>query len=63
MRNGTDRYSLAIAAIDSVESLGNTAAGVREKLVNAQIAGRSEAFDNGIDAEYIRNWQWPYPKE
>ncbi|KAJ5790378.1 uncharacterized protein N7518_007389 [Penicillium psychrosexuale] len=63
VRNGTDRYSLAMAAIDSVQSLGNTADGVREKLLNEQIAGRSEALDNGIDAEHIRNWKWPFPRE
>ncbi|KAJ5402942.1 uncharacterized protein N7487_008838 [Penicillium crustosum] len=63
MRNETDRYSLAMAAIDLVQSLGNTAAGVRERLYNEQLAGKSEAFDNGIDPEHIRNWKWPFPKE
>ncbi|KAJ5677177.1 uncharacterized protein N7477_002810 [Penicillium maclennaniae] len=63
MRNGTDRYSLAIDAIDLVPSLGNTAAGVREKLINLQLAGKSEAFNNGIDPDYIRNWAWPYSKK
>lgn len=60
MRNGTDRYTLAIDAIDLLPSLGNTAASVREKLVNAQLAGKTEAYNNGIDPEHIRNWVWPY---
>ncbi|KAJ5575314.1 hypothetical protein N7450_009213 [Penicillium hetheringtonii] len=63
MRNGTDRYSLAIDAIDLIPSLGNTASGVREKLVNARLAGKAEAFENGIDPEHIRNWVWPYAKK
>ncbi|KAJ5446657.1 Xylulose 5-phosphate/Fructose 6-phosphate phosphoketolase [Penicillium cf. griseofulvum] len=63
LRNETDRYSLAIAAIDLIQSLGNTAAGVREKLVNEQLAGKAEAFDNGIDPEHIRNWKWPFAKQ
>lgn len=62
MRNGTDRYSLAIDAIDLIPSLGNTAASVREKLVNDRLAGKAEAYNNGIDPEHIRNWVWPYSK-
>ncbi|KAA8575325.1 hypothetical protein EYC84_004498 [Monilinia fructicola] len=45
IRNQTDRYSLAIDAIDRVARLGNTAAGVREKLLNMQIKARSDAFE------------------
>lgn len=63
LRNGTDRYSLAIDAIDLIPSLGNTASSVREKLINFQLAGKREAFNNGLDPEYIRNWTWPYPKK
>lgn len=61
-RNGTDRYSLAIDAIDLLRSLGNTASCVREKLVNARLAGKLWAYNNGIDPEHIRTWTWPYPK-
>lgn len=62
MRNGTDRYSLAIDAIDLLKSLGNTASSVRERLVNARLAGKQWAFNNGVDPEHIRTWTWPYPK-
>jgi xylulose-5-phosphate/fructose-6-phosphate phosphoketolase len=62
IRNQTDRYSLAMDAIDRIPSLHNTASGVREKLLNLQIAAKTEAFENGIDPEYIRSWRWPYPK-
>lgn len=63
MRNGTDRFSLAIDAIDLIPSLGNTASSAREKLANARLACKAEAFENGVDPEYIRNWTWPYAKK
>lgn len=62
VRNQTDRYRLAIDAIDRIPSLGNTAAGVRERFINLQLAAKEETAENGIDPEYIRNWRWPYPK-
>lgn len=62
IRNQTDRYSLAIAAIDRMPWLKNTASGIRDELVNLQIIARNEAYDTGIDPEHIRDWQWPYPK-
>lgn len=62
IRNQTDRYSLAIAAIDRMPWLKNTASGIRDELVNLQIIARNEAYDTGIDPEHIRYWQWPYPK-
>ncbi|PLB54147.1 putative phosphoketolase, partial [Aspergillus steynii IBT 23096] len=63
VRNQTDRYRLAIDAIDRIPSLGNTAAGVRERFINLQLAAKEETMENGIDPEYIRNWKWPYPKK
>lgn len=62
VRNGTDRYSLAIDAIDLLKSLGNTASYVRERLVNARLAGKQYTYNNGVDPEHIRTWTWPYPK-
>jgi xylulose-5-phosphate/fructose-6-phosphate phosphoketolase len=62
IRNQTDRYSLAIDAIARIATLGNRASGVREKLLNLQIKAKLEAFENGIDPEYIRRWVWQYPK-
>jgi len=62
IRNGTDRYSLAISAIDRMSWLKNTASGMRDELVNRRIIARNEAYDTGIDPEHIRNWKWPYPK-
>jgi xylulose-5-phosphate/fructose-6-phosphate phosphoketolase len=63
IRNQTDRYSLAMDAIDRIEGLHNKASGVREKLLNLQIAAKTQAYENGIDPAYITNWRWPYPKK
>ncbi|KAJ5883786.1 Xylulose 5-phosphate/Fructose 6-phosphate phosphoketolase [Penicillium subrubescens] len=63
LRNGTDRYSLAIDAIDLIQSLGNTGSSAREKFTKFQLQGKKEAFTNGVDPEHIRNWTWPYSKQ
>jgi xylulose-5-phosphate/fructose-6-phosphate phosphoketolase len=55
IRNQTDRYSLTIDAIDLVKSLGNTASGFRDKLLNEQVTAKAEAHNNGLDPEHIRN--------
>jgi xylulose-5-phosphate/fructose-6-phosphate phosphoketolase len=62
IRNQTDRYSLAMDAIDRIPSLHNRAAGVREKLLNEQLKMKAIAFENGIDPAEIRDWRWPYAK-
>jgi xylulose-5-phosphate/fructose-6-phosphate phosphoketolase len=62
IRNQTDRFSLAMDAIDRSPSLGNNASWAREQLLNMQIKAKIEAFENGIDPEYIRKWTWPYSK-
>ncbi len=50
-------------AIDRIPTLHNKGAGVREKLLNLQLAAKNTAYENGIDPEYVRNWRWPYPKK
>lgn len=62
IRNQTDRYSLAMDAVDRVERLGNKGAHVREKLLNMQILARRDAFENGIDPVHIREWRWPFQR-
>jgi xylulose-5-phosphate/fructose-6-phosphate phosphoketolase len=62
IRNQTDRYSLAMDAIDRIPSLRNKAAGVREKLLNEQLSMKASAYENGIDPVEIREWRWPYGK-
>lgn len=62
IRNQTDRYSLAIDAIDRIPTLHNKASGVREKLLDEQIRMKTIAYENGIDPIEIREWRWPYAK-
>jgi xylulose-5-phosphate/fructose-6-phosphate phosphoketolase len=60
IRNQTDRYSLAMDALDRIAELHNSGAGVREKLLDEQIRMRNWAFEHGTDPEEITNWKWPY---
>jgi xylulose-5-phosphate/fructose-6-phosphate phosphoketolase len=63
IRNQTDRYSLAMDAIDRIPTLHNKGSAVREKLMNLQIAAKAEAYENGIDPIFIRDWTWPFGKK
>jgi len=60
IRNQTDRFSLAIDAIDRVPRFAIIGSGVREALLNEQIACRNHAYQFGIDREEITNWKWPF---
>jgi xylulose-5-phosphate/fructose-6-phosphate phosphoketolase len=60
IRNQTDRFSLAIDAIDRIPRFRVTGSGVREALLNQQIACKNHAWEFGIDALDITNWQWPF---
>jgi xylulose-5-phosphate/fructose-6-phosphate phosphoketolase len=60
IRNQTDRFSLAIDAIDRMPRFCVTASGVREALLNEQIACKNHAYEFGIDQPEITNWKWPY---
>jgi len=60
IRNQTDRFSLAIDAIDRIERFRVTAAGVRDALVNQQIACKEHAHEFGIDQPDILGWKWPF---
>lgn len=60
IKNQTDRFSLAIDAIDRMPRFRVTGAGVREALLNRQIAAKSHAHEFGIDPQDITNWQWPF---
>ncbi|AAW46259.1 phosphoketolase, putative [Cryptococcus deneoformans JEC21] len=60
IRNETDRYSLAMDAIDRLPHLKNKGSMAREKLYDAQIKARDWAFEHGIDPEDVRKWKWPY---
>ncbi len=58
IRNNTDRFSLAIDAIDRMPHLHNRGSAARQTLLNAQIAARTQAFENGIDPQPLTDWTW-----
>ena len=60
IRNQTDRFSLAIDAIDRMPSFRATGSNAREVLLNQQIAYRNHACKFGIDPPEITNWRWPF---
>ena len=59
INNETDRFSLAIDAIDRVPKLQPIGAHAKEKFRNRQIACRQHAYEHGIDAPEITGWRWP----
>ena len=60
IRNQTDRFSLAIDAIDRIPRLRETGSGVREALLNQQIECVNHAFEFGVDRKEITDWKWPF---
>ena len=59
MRNDLDRYRLVIDVIDRVPGLGQRAASVRQRMVDARHAARAFAYEYGEDPAEIRDWTWP----
>jgi xylulose-5-phosphate/fructose-6-phosphate phosphoketolase len=59
INNETDRFSLAIDAIDRVPKLQPIGAHAKDKFRNRQIACRRHAYEHGIDAAEITGWRWP----
>jgi xylulose-5-phosphate/fructose-6-phosphate phosphoketolase len=60
IRNQTDRFSLAMDAIDRLgDRLGNRGAAAREELHSAQIKARNQAFETGVDPAFLKGWTWP----
>jgi xylulose-5-phosphate/fructose-6-phosphate phosphoketolase len=60
IRNQTDRFSLAMDAIDRMPKLGNKGAAAREALLDEQIRARNYAFHEGIDPKELTTWKWPF---
>ncbi len=60
INNETDRFSLAIDAIDRVPNLQPIGAHAKEKFRERQIACRRYAYEHGIDAPEITGWRWPH---
>jgi xylulose-5-phosphate/fructose-6-phosphate phosphoketolase len=60
IQNETDRFSLAIDAINRIPSLLVSGAHVKQKLRDLQIECRNYAYEHGIDRPEEDNWHWPY---
>jgi xylulose-5-phosphate/fructose-6-phosphate phosphoketolase len=60
IRNQTDRFSLAIDAIDRMPRFRVTGSSVRESLRNQQIACQNYAYEFGLDRPEVTDWKWPF---
>jgi len=60
INNGTDRFTLAISAIDNMPQLGNKGASTREKLVNERVKAKNFAYHEGMDIVELTNWRWKF---
>jgi xylulose-5-phosphate/fructose-6-phosphate phosphoketolase len=58
IRNQTDRFSLAMDAIDRMPRFHVTGAAVRQTLLDEQIACQEHAYKFGIDRPDIDSWKW-----
>jgi xylulose-5-phosphate/fructose-6-phosphate phosphoketolase len=63
INNQTDRFSLAIDAIDRIPKLQRIGAHAKEAFRDRQIACRRHAYEHGIDSPDISGWKWPYGKK
>jgi xylulose-5-phosphate/fructose-6-phosphate phosphoketolase len=63
INNQTDRFSLAIDAIDRIPKLQQIGAHAKEEFRDCQIACRRHAYEHGIDSLEISGWKWPYGKQ
>jgi xylulose-5-phosphate/fructose-6-phosphate phosphoketolase len=59
INNETDRFSLAIDAIDRVPKLQKLGGHAKEKFRNQQIECRAYAYQRGVDSPEITRWRWP----
>lgn len=61
IRNETDRYSLAMLAIDNLTSvLGNKGEYARERLLDQRIKSANYSYEIGLDPDEYTSWTWPY---
>ncbi|WP_226047651.1 hypothetical protein [Acidithiobacillus caldus] len=59
IRNQTDRFSLAIDAIDRIPRHTESGSAIREALLDKQLHYKHYAYDVGIDPPEINDWAWP----
>jgi len=57
--NNMDRFHLVMDVIDRVPGLGNTAAWLRQQMVDSRTRHRLWICEHGEDLPEVRNWTWP----
>jgi xylulose-5-phosphate/fructose-6-phosphate phosphoketolase len=57
--NNMDRFHLVMDVIDRVPGLGNTAAWLRQQMVDSRTRHWAWIREHGEDLPEIRNWTWP----
>ena len=60
MLNDMDRYHLVIDVIDRVPGLGERAAALRQRMVDARLTAAAYAREVGEDQPEISGWSWPH---
>jgi xylulose-5-phosphate/fructose-6-phosphate phosphoketolase len=57
--NDMDRYHLVMDVIDRVPGLGNTAAWLRQQMVDTRLRHRAWIREHGEDLPEVTGWSWP----
>jgi xylulose-5-phosphate/fructose-6-phosphate phosphoketolase len=58
MLNDLDRFHLVMDVIDRVPGLGEHAAGLRQRMVDARLRARAFTREHGEDAPEVAEWVW-----
>jgi xylulose-5-phosphate/fructose-6-phosphate phosphoketolase len=59
MLNNLDRFHLVMDVIDRVPGLGETAAALRQRMVDERLRHRAYTREVGDDPADVRDWTWP----
>jgi xylulose-5-phosphate/fructose-6-phosphate phosphoketolase len=57
--NDMDRFHLVMDVIDRVPGLSNSAAWLRQQMVDERVRHRAYIREHGEDLPEVRNWTWP----
>jgi xylulose-5-phosphate/fructose-6-phosphate phosphoketolase len=58
--NDMDRFHLVMDVIDRVPGLGNSAAWLRQQMVDTRVRHRAWVREHGEDLPEVANWTWPH---
>lgn len=60
MRNGVDRFTLAMDAVDRAPKARARAAVVKQRFARSRLKARRYAYAHGVDDPEISDWTWPW---